>query len=446
MTLPLEGVRIIELSVIIALPLGGGVLADLGAEVIRIDPCSRLDTRGGGPQPDGKPTERYWNSSGNFNWYHRGKKSFALNLQTAKGKEAFAELVKVSDVVMDNFTREVMGRWGFDYAGLKKIKPDIIVLSNTGWGHTGPWRDYPGLAQAVEGLVGLANYTGYRNGPPSRVGQNYFDTTCSGNIVAAVLAALIYRNRTGKGQFIDHSMYEACAQNTAETILEYQMSGRKGERWGARHPFHAPQGCYPCRGVDRWITISITSDQEWKAFVQVLGNPEWARDPQYETFLGRRDHHDEIDERIAQWTRPQDSYDLMYKLQEAGVPAGAVLTGKDFTLDPHIRARHYFELVEHLAEPTLGVRPYAGRPWKTSATDIRIRAAAPVLGEHNESILKELLGYSSESVEEFSEQGVIGTTPVDSAAPTRGLSLQQQKEVGSIVDYDPNYKDFLGLR
>jgi crotonobetainyl-CoA:carnitine CoA-transferase CaiB-like acyl-CoA transferase len=446
MPLPLEGIRIIELSVIIALPLGGGLLADLGAEVIRIDPCSRLDTRTGGPQPDGRSTERYWNTSGNFNWMHRGKESLALNLQTREGLEAFRELVRVSDVVCDNFTREVMARWGFDYAGLKKIKPDIIALSNTGWGHTGPWRDYPGLAQAVECLTGLANYTGYLHGQPSRVGQNYFDTACAMNMAGAISAALIYRHRTGKGQFIDHSMLEACAQNTAETMLEYQMTGRNGERWGARNPAYAPQGCYPCKGNDRWIIIGITSDEEWQSFVQAAGSPAWARDAKYKTVLGRRDHHDELDERIAAWTKDQDSYELMHKLQRAGVPAGAVLSGKDFLLDPQIKARGYFELIDQPAEPAVGVRPYAGRPWRSSLNDLTIRHAAPTLGQHNEYVLHDLLGHPEDEVESLYEKGAIGTSPVDTGPPPRQRSgLQQQRDMGMITDFDLDYKEKLGI-
>jgi crotonobetainyl-CoA:carnitine CoA-transferase CaiB-like acyl-CoA transferase len=445
MALPLEGIRIIDLSVVIALPMASGLMADMGAEVIRIDPCSRLDTRSGGPQPDNKNTERYWNTAGNFNWYHRGKKSFALNLSTTEGKALFAELVKITDVVCDNFTREVMGRWGFDYAGLSKIKPDIIALSNTGWGHTGPWRDYPGLAQAVECLTSLANYTGYLDGPPSRVGQNYFDTTCANNIVIAVLAALCYRQRTGKGQFIDHSMFEACTQNTAEGLLEYQMTGRKGERWGARNPSYAPQGCYPCQGIDRWIVIGITSDEEWKAFVKAMGDPEWAQDPKYGTALGRRKAHDELDERIAAWTKDKDSYELMNKLQAVGVPAGAVLTGKDFLLDPHIKARGYFELIDHTREPELGVRPYAGRAFKSSLNDYKIAGPAPTLGEHNEYIIRDLLGHSQDFVQEMYEKGVIGNAPDEGAPPRRERTLDSQVEMGNFVGYDLDYKVKLGI-
>lgn len=440
--LPLEGIRILELSDIIAVPHSMGMLADMGAQVIRIDPCSRLGHRTTGPFPDNIPGERFWNESGAFNWYHRNKLSLALNLNTPRGVELFKELVRLSDIVIENFTPQVMARWGLDYQSLRRIKPDIIMLSNTGWGHSGPWRDYPGLAHVVETLIGLAHYTGYIDGPPSRAGQNFLDTNCSANMAFALMAALIYRRRTGKGQWIDHCLYEATIPNVVEALLEYQMTGRRGQRWGNRHPSMAPHGCYRCRGSDRWVVITVADDQQWGSLCRILGRPEWAE--RFPDGLSRFRHQDEIDKGIEAWTRERDPYEVMETLQREGIPAGVVATNKDLLLDPHLRARGYFELAPPAQEPRVGRRVYPGRPWKMSRSRGSIRRAAPSLGQDNEAVLKGLLGLSEGEIQALYEEGVIGNYPTQSPLrPPRVTPLEEQKAQGTIEDYDPDYKEIL---
>ncbi|MBI4310135.1 MAG: CoA transferase, partial [Chloroflexi bacterium] len=276
--LPLEGIRVVESTYVFAFPYAAGLLADMGAEVIKVEGAGHVDvTRGGafaGSYPDNVPGGDPWNRPGSYNQLNRGKKSLVLDLSQDAGREVLVDLLRVTDVFMENFTPRVMRRWGLDYPNLKKLKPDIIMVSNTGYGHgEGPWSAYPAQATTQEATHGHCHITGYRNDIPSKAGGSFVDFLSTWSALLTIAAALRHRQKTGKGQWIDIGMYQSGAYLTSEYILDYIANGRLGERMGNRHPWRV-QGCYPCAGNDQWCVISIGDDQEWAALCQEMGCPE----------------------------------------------------------------------------------------------------------------------------------------------------------------------------
>ncbi|MFQ6027552.1 MAG: CaiB/BaiF CoA transferase family protein, partial [Dehalococcoidia bacterium] len=380
--LPLDGIRILDSTYVFALPYTGGHLADLGAEVIKIEGPKRPDiTRNGGYYgsfPEGQVGEDWWNRPSTYNLLNRGKRSLVLDLADERGRDLFRQLVRVSDVVMENFTPRVMRGWGLDYPNLKQIKPDIILVSNTGYGHGGgPYSNYPAQATTQEGTHGHCWITGRPDGPPAKAGASFVDFLSTWSALFAIGAALRYRNQTGKGQWVDIGMYQAGAMFISEYLMDAIANGREGERIGNRHPYRAPQGCYPAQGEDQWITLSVGSDEEWQALCRSMGREELAEDSRFANVLSRQQNHDEIDEIIRAWTAQHDRYDLMHRLQGAGIPAGPLLTGKDVHFDPHYQSRGFLERVDYPPERNMGPRLFMGRPYKFSRTPLRIRGPAP---------------------------------------------------------------------
>jgi benzylsuccinate CoA-transferase BbsF subunit len=373
--LPLEGVRILEASDALALPHATHILGDMGAEIILVEHAGRPNMfRFLGPFPDNEPREDSWNRSGSFNQWNRNKLSLTLDLSHPKAKDIFKALVKVSDVVAENFTSRVMKNFGLDYPELKKVKEDLIMLSNTGYGHSGPWRNYVGMAQVVEAAT-TAHVTGWPDRGPGKAGQSIMDIVCSFNVAAAILTALHYRRRTGKGQWIDHSMLQACVPTLGSALMDAAMNERDQFRMGNRDPYIAPQGCYRCQGEESWVVISVSSDAEWQQLCRVMEQPGLSQDPRFADALSRWKHQDELDPILEKWTSQRDRFALMEILQKAGVPSGAVLSSKDLFLNPHVKAREYFELATHDPDTGVGTRPYAGRPYTFSETPGRIRRA-----------------------------------------------------------------------
>ncbi|MBI4202136.1 MAG: CoA transferase, partial [Chloroflexi bacterium] len=380
--LPLEGIRIIDSTYIFAMPYACGIMTDLGAKVIKVEGIQHPDRSGQGGLPDNDGGNDPFNRSGTFNQLNRGKLSLTLDLSREEGRQAFKDLVRVSDIVVENYTPRVMRRWEMDYANLKKIKPDIIMLSNTGYGHSdGPYAMYPGQATTMEAIHGLCHITGYPDDIPSKAGQSYVDFLATWHGLFAVANALRYRNRTSKGQWVDLGMYQLGCYFTSEYILDYQVNGRANRRIGNRHPWRAPQGCYPCKEEDTWCTLSVGDDQEWQALCNMMGKPELAEDPRFATLLERQHHHDTLDETIAKWSITLDKYEMMERLQEAGVPAGAVFTSKDVNLSQHYWARGFLQKLTWPPERGMGTRVLMGRPWQLSKTPLRIREGVHTLGQ-----------------------------------------------------------------
>lgn len=447
MTLPLEGFRIIDISNVFSLPYASGLLADLGAEIIKIEGPGRIDlTRQGGlsaAYPDNRPGAEPWNRTSTFNLLNRGKKSLALDLSRPEGREVLRDLIKVGDVLMENFTPRVMRDWGLDYPHASKIKPGLIMLSCSGFGRGGPYCQYPAQATTQEATHGLADATGYPGGIPSKAGQSFVDFLATWALVIATLLALRYRQRFGKGLWVDVGMYQLGCYMVGERILDWQVNGRRGERIGNRHPWLAPQGCYRCAGADQWCVISVRDDDEWAALCRVMGRPELSRENRFATNAGRIAHHDEIDALIGAWTAKLTKFAVMERVQGGGVPAGAVFDARDLHLDPHLRSRRFLETLPFPPEGGIGTRQIIGRPWRLGKIPLSVRGPAPTLGQHNREVLQRLLGYGEARCVELEAAGIIGTRPTK-ARPPVAMDMDEHVRQGRLAYWDPDFKARLG--
>ncbi len=402
MVLPLEGIRVLDLSQVYAGPVASRTLADIGAEVIRIESSVRSTRGGPQPQPgavypDNDPGEKPYNRSAYYNELHRNKLAISLDLSREQGKKVFRKLVRVSDVVLENFTPRVMANFGLDYPALKEIKPEIIVVSISAYGQTGPYRDYVSFGRGIEAMAGLAQITGYPESQPLGPGTAYADATGGLHAAFAVLVALRHRRQTGKGQHIDLSLRESLTALMGEQLLGHSMNKRAPERTGNHDACAMLQDCYRCQGDDQWIAIAIHSEEELEMLGRVIGNP-----------LNPGDETDKLRQRIETWTTRYDPQEAMRILQQAGVRAGAVLDAAQINSNPHLRERGFFEKVTH---PEAGTHSHPGMPWKLSQTPGRIRAPAPCFAEHNDYVFRELLGLSAKEIAELEENGTIARVP-----------------------------------
>ncbi|MDO8669993.1 MAG: CoA transferase, partial [Dehalococcoidia bacterium] len=292
---------------------------------------------------------------------------------------------------------------------LREVNPSIIVISMSANGMTGPERDYGAFGATLEQTTGMAWLTGYGpNDAPYRGGVNYPDPVAGLLAVGAILAALRYRRKTGKGQFIDLSQREGAACLVGESILDYTMNGRIAERVGNRDSSMAPHGCYRCLGEESWVTIAIGSDEQWKSFARAIGDPAWTKEERFRTTLGRWHNQDDLDRLVEEWTIGQDHIAVMHLLQAAGVPAAPVLNNVELLHDPHLNQRGFWEWVNH---PDAGRHLHYGASVKLSETPGAIQRHAPCLGEHSDYILRELLGLSEEEVRQLDAAGVTNNDP-----------------------------------
>lgn len=444
----LKGVRIITVEDFMALPFATMLLADLGAEVIRVQSHARLIPWVMGPFRDNIPGPRYWDHNGTYDTWYRNKKSLTLDFTKAQAVEVFKELVAITDVVMENMRPGVMKKFGLDYEELRKVKPDIIMVTSCGYGHEGLWGSYGAFARSIDAMSGMSHRCGYAGGPPVRANPSYMDTTTAWNNAIAALMALHYRRRTKKGQWIDHSMYETGVSCIGQAILDYQVNHRQGTRTGNRHSCWAPHGSYRCRGNDEWVVISVTSEEEWQALCEAMGKPELKDDDRFSDALSRWKNQDELDQIISRWTASEDRHELASKLQGAGVPAGAVNRCKDLFIDPHLKERGFFQWYSRPDAREMGdalSRPYVGWPFKMSRTQPAIEWI-PNMAEHNEYVLGELLGKSAAEIAQLYDEGVTGKEPVGAeekrpAPPKPGSAIGR----GGVLLCDPDYSKVVGL-
>lgn len=447
--LPLEGVRIIDSGYVFAVPYACGLMADLGAEVIKIEGPGRLDITRDSPfsgvHADNEPGADPWNRTSAFNLLNRGKKSLALDLSRPEGREVLKELIRVSDIFLESFTPRVMRRWGLDYPNMKRLKPDIIMVSNSGYGQEGPYSHYPAQATTQEATHGLAHVTGYRGDLPSKAGQSYVDFLATWACLMGTALALRYRHRYGKGLWLDVGMYQLGCYTVSEYILDWLANRRPGERLGNRHPWYAPQGCYRCAGDDQWCVVSVRDDEEWAALCRLLGKPALALEARFATNRDRIRHHDEIDAIIGQWTRHLTKVEVMERLQGVGVPAGAVFDARDANLDTHYWSRGFLEVVQFPPERGMGKRVIMGRPWRFSKTPLAVRGPGPALGQHNREVLQGILGYSDQRCTDLEQAGIIGTCPTK-PRPLAHMEMDERVRQGRLAYYDPDFKERLGVR
>ncbi|MDZ7726764.1 MAG: CoA transferase [Dehalococcoidia bacterium] len=386
-------------------------LAAFGAEVIRIeDPVreGRWDILRG--MPPYKPDQSGLEAGGAFNNHNVNKLGITLNLRTDGAKEVLRKLIAASDVVSENFAAGVLERMGFGYEELKAIKPDIIYVSNCGFGHRGPYTSYKTWGPIVQAISGLTHTSGLPDQPPAGWGYSYMDHTGAYYMAIAIMAALHHRNATGEGQWVDLACTEAGAALNGPAILDYTVNGRPARREGvpdANHsywPEMAPHNIYPASGDDNWVAIACRSDDEWKALAGLV-NERWTQDPRFDRLSGRLEWQDELDANIRLWTEKRDKFIIATRCRGAGVPAAPVQKPEErIDHDPNTGGWGLWPTVKHTH---MGDVRVDGIPVHMSETDWSLTRGAGCLGEHNEDIICGLLGYSKDDLARFREEGIV---------------------------------------
>ena len=318
-----------------------------------------------------------------------------LNLKKPEGVAIAKKLVAASDIVAENFAGGVMNKMGLGYEVLKQLKPDIIMISMSGYGATGPESAYVSYGPAQVPMSGLSSVTGFPGFPPMHVGFSYGDPNGGLHGAFAVLAALMHRARTGEGQYIDLSQWETSVTLLGEGLMAQQMHGEPPPRTGNRNAHMAPHGLFRCQGQDRWVSIVVANEDEWRRLCRGMGQPELATDARFASLAARKNNEDELEAVISEWTQARTETQVTHALQAAGVAAFPALTNKDLAQDQHLQERSFF--VEH-QHPEVGVRRHAGVPWVFSDTPCQVHRPAPCLGQDTEAVLQNLLGYSAEEI------------------------------------------------
>ncbi len=401
---PLAGVRVVDFSWIVAGPQATRILADFGADVVRVEYAGRVDSiRIGMVSPDTAPGSL--NGSGMFSNFNRNKRSVTLNMNDPRGLAAIQRLLMVSDVVIENYSAGVMEAKGLSYTEMAAINPAIVYLSLSGFGHQGRDRDHITWGPTAQAVSGLTFMSGLPGQPSAGWGYSYLDHTAGYYAALAALFAIYHRALTGRGQYVDISQIETGMVLAGPAILDRTVNGRPYRRPGnppgnhANDPALAPHNTYPCRGDDRWIAIVIEDEHQWQALAGVMGSPAWTSSPEFRTNSARLAHQDQLDQLIAAWTRGFDPHDLMLLLQAQGVPAGAVQTIADrMERDPQLEQRGFYREADH-AE--LGRHRFEGVPFQMSRSMWQVEHGAPLLGEHNDAVLCDLLGLTGDEALEL---------------------------------------------
>jgi len=399
----LEGIKVADFSWSIVAPLTARYLADCGATVVHVESHTRPETqRVGGPYKD--------NIAGIdrgslFSLFNTSKYGMSLNLEKAKGREVAHRLIMWADVVIESFTPGAMKRLGLDYEAVSKAKPEIIYVSSSCYGQYGPLAEKPGYGQMATAQAGITNMIGWPDRPTVTNAIPHTDYISPPFLVTTIIAALDYRRRTGKGLYLDQSQVEAGVHFFAPPVMDYIVNQRVLERSGNHHPYAAPHSVYPCRGEDRWCAIAVFTEEEWRGFCDAIGNPEWTKEAKFATFLGRKKNEKELDDLISQWTANITPQEVMSRLQEKGVAAGVVQTMRELYEDPQLESLGFWRYLDH---PVIGVHAHQAPPFRLSKTPDR-QFTSPCLGQHNEFVYKELLGYSDDEIADFLIEGVITT-------------------------------------
>jgi crotonobetainyl-CoA:carnitine CoA-transferase CaiB-like acyl-CoA transferase len=432
---PLAGLRVIDLSTVFAVPYIGGLLADLGAEVIKVEPPRRLDqTRSGwGICFDNDPGDAYWDRASTFHQLNRGKRSVSIDLGTEEGREVLRGLVARSDILLDNFTPRVMRKWGTTYEELKAINPRLVMLSNTGYGSTGPWSSFKAQGTVLEATMGITQYTGYPGGKPSKVGQSHPDFLACWAGLLALLSALVHRRRSGEGQWIDLGMYQLSPFVMPEALLHVQATGTELERRGNEDLGSVLSGVYPAAGHDRWLAVSVAEDAGLERLIDAMGAAA-ALSGLPSQASQRRDAAERL---LREWASGRDAVEAASELQAAGIAAGPVADARDLLTDRGLLAREFYELVSF---DGLGRRPLIGRPysWEGETTAVHVRGPGPDWGSDNDYVLRELLAYDEDRIASLYETGVVATAPID-AAPAHVPDLAMMVASGVLSSVDEHY-------
>jgi crotonobetainyl-CoA:carnitine CoA-transferase CaiB-like acyl-CoA transferase len=386
----LNNIRVLDFSWVLAGPYATRLLADFGTEVIKVQPLMAEEG------------DRF--SRAYYNAWNRNKLGITLNLNKPAGIEIARRLVCISDVVVENFSPRVMANWGLDYSELQKLKPEIIFLSLSLMGHSGPWQDYSGFGPTVQAFSGITHLTAYPGQPPSGIGFSYADHVAGLYASLAIMAALEYRFKTGKGQYIDLSQVEAMSTMLGDTIIDYSRQGQTAEPAGNTSPQSAPHGVYPCLGVDRWCAVAVTTDAEWEGFKRAIGCPNWTSEERFSTLAGRLRNVEALDVLVKEWTEKHSPAEVMAVLQKQGVPAGVVQNAADLVHDPQLQGRGFFIEIEHRV---VGKMVTDASPIRLSQNPAQYRRAAPAAGQDNDYVYRRLLELKDEDLAKLRSENVI---------------------------------------
>jgi len=397
-----SGLTILAFCWAVVGPLTMKFFADHGAKVIRVETRKRPCTmRVSAPYKDNIPD---YNRGGYFNYFNSNILSLSLNMTTPEAREIAKRLAVECDVFMENYTPGVIEKWGLGYEELKKVRPDIIMLRQSGYGSWGPYANLPAFGMVLVPIAGLPNFIGFPDKEPLPVGVSaYTDCISPRFATATLIAALDYRKRTGKGQMLDLSQFETAIYFLTPAVLDYAVNGREPERIGNSSPGEAPHGVYPCRGDDRWCTIAVSDDEEWASLCREMGQPGLIGDPRFVSFDNRKKNEGELDKIIGEWTAGLSAEEVMERLQAAGVPAGVVKNTEDMYNDPQLRKRNIFWPMEH---SEMGMFTHLGQSFQLSKTPSKAYSPSPLLGEHTEYICTKMLGMSDEEFIDLMQKGV----------------------------------------
>lgn len=402
-SLPLEGIRILDLTMWWSGPICTSYLGALGAEVIKIESVQLPD---GFRYSMSTPGENWWEMGPQFNGANMNKLDLTLNLNDPEGITLFKELVAKSDVVIENFTPRVMENFGLSYDVLCEVNPQIIMMSMPAYGKTGPYRDQPGFAFTFEILSGIVQTNGYRDENPMIV-AGVADVISGFHASFALLAALEYKAKTGKGQSVEVAQVEGCANLMGQPIADFSMNGRNWGRMGNRQPGMAPHGIYRSKGDDAWVAIAVTTEEEWRNFCNVIGNPAWTDDERFRTIEGRCKYQTELDQLVENWTNQFENQELASLLQKSGVIAGPVLH-----VDEVVEAPYLNDMFQSVNREYTDTKEFPTWPVKFSGQRLQHQSPAPTLGQHNEYVLKGILELTEEHIASLNEKDIIGVVPL----------------------------------
>jgi len=407
---PLEGIRILEMTVAVAGPTTCRILGDMGAEIIKVEETrARALTHNNLPPPrDGVP-DRPYNRVPHFIDLNRGKKLVALDVAKPEGRELFLRLAAKCDVMIENFSPRVVGNLGIDYGDLKRVNPSIIMISMPGFGKAGPYKDRRAHGPGIDAMTGISHLTGYPDRGPGNPGLVFGDQTAGLHAAVAVMIALWHRRRTGEGQHIEMSMFEGELQALGTALMEVTMNNRDRRRCGNRHEWYAPHGVYRCAGDDEWVAIAVTSDDQWQRLCKVMVNGELASDERYLRQADRHARQDEIDPIIADWTSGRSHYDAQNSLQAAGVSAGAVLRVSELGTDPQSRHRGSLEWVEQLETAT---SLHTRVAWLSEGGNGGGVSPGPAFGGGNDYVFHDLLGLTDADIARLVNERITAYVPI----------------------------------
>jgi crotonobetainyl-CoA:carnitine CoA-transferase CaiB-like acyl-CoA transferase len=401
--LPFDGLKVVDFSWVVVGPGTAKHFADHGATAVRVETPAPMDIlRTATPFKDNVPGPDRSQFFGEFN---TSKFGVTLDLKNPAGIGIAHRLISWADILIEAFTPGTVDRLGIGYSKAHALNPSIIMVSTCLMGQTGPAASFAGYGFHSASIAGMYEVTGWPDLPPDGPWLAYTDTIAPHFLIATVMAALDHRRRTGQGQHIDASQLEMALHFMAPQTINFRVSGDTVSRIGNRSPTAAPQGAYPCKGDDQWCTIAVENDEQWEALRRAIGDPLWAQDGRFDTVQGRLAHHDEIDMNLAQWTSSRPPREVMNLLQAEGVPAGVVQRSSDLLHDPQLAHRDFFRNMDH---PEMGNIPYTGHAYHIGGYDHGPRCAAPVMGQHNEMVLKDLLGMSADEIAEAIIGGALG--------------------------------------